>query len=415
MRCAGPSASRDVRSARGGPRTSCSPAASAGPPSAWPTWRSSSTTATASFPLTTQSWRSGAGSSAPGRTSTSSIASGCASRTWSTSSTAAHLADNAFLFIGQGMVDQALALRPEERRPLFEEVAGVRRHERRRRRAEDQLAESAANLARVDDILAELRPQVRRLAAQAEQQASRARAGDDLAAALAIDFAARWHAAAGTASRAEVVLRGARGAGGRALEALQAGGARGRDRRPGAGRPCTRRRPRGGRRTRRLVRPSPRSISNERPRWRRKPRSRATGTAWQPSAPPRTRSWPANGGRLPSRCRRSTRRWRAKSRAWSEPSRRRARRPPFSGRRRHGARRRRRPCGAQARPGPRSSTSCGDARRPRHALSRRLALARPRPGSLRPRPPAPTTRPSHGRADREARRTTPGLGARPRG
>ena len=29
----------------------------------------------------------------------------------------AHLAENAFLFIGQGMVDQALALRPEERRP----------------------------------------------------------------------------------------------------------------------------------------------------------------------------------------------------------------------------------------------------------------------------------------------------------
>ena len=55
---------------------------------------------------------------------------------------AAHLADNAFLFIGQGMVDQALALRPEERRPLFEEVAGVRRHERRRRKAEEQLAES---------------------------------------------------------------------------------------------------------------------------------------------------------------------------------------------------------------------------------------------------------------------------------
>ena len=85
----------------------------------------------------------------------------------------AHLADNAFLFIGQGMVDQALALRPEERRPLFEEVAGVRRHERRRRKAEEQLAESEANLARVDDILAELRPQARRLAAQAEQQTTR--------------------------------------------------------------------------------------------------------------------------------------------------------------------------------------------------------------------------------------------------
>jgi chromosome segregation protein len=109
---------------------------------------------------------------------------------------AAHLAENAFLFIGQGMVDQALALRPEERRPLFEEVAGVRRPERRRRKAEEQLAEAEANLARVEDVLAELRPQARRLAAQAEQQASRASAGDDLASALVAMAHARWHDAA---------------------------------------------------------------------------------------------------------------------------------------------------------------------------------------------------------------------------
>ncbi|MEP6638197.1 MAG: AAA family ATPase [Chloroflexota bacterium] len=109
---------------------------------------------------------------------------------------AAHLADNAFLFIGQGMVDQALALRPEERRPLFEEVAGVRRHERRRRRAEEQLIESEANLARVEDILGELRPQARRLAAQAEQQASRASTAEELAEALLVAMHARWHEAA---------------------------------------------------------------------------------------------------------------------------------------------------------------------------------------------------------------------------
>ena len=115
---------------------------------------------------------------------------------------AAHLADNAFLFIGQGMVDQALALRPEERRPLFEEVAGVRRHERRRRRAEEQLAESEANLARVEDILAELRPQARRLAAQAEQQASRETTADELAGAL-------------LARHARPLARGRRAAGGR--------------------------------------------------------------------------------------------------------------------------------------------------------------------------------------------------------
>jgi chromosome segregation protein len=108
----------------------------------------------------------------------------------------ANLADNAFLFIGQGMVDQALALRPEERRPLFEEVAGVRRHERRRRRAEEQLAESETNLARVEDILAELRPQARRLAVQAEQQATRATAGSELADTLILAAHARWHEAA---------------------------------------------------------------------------------------------------------------------------------------------------------------------------------------------------------------------------
>ena len=112
----------------------------------------------------------------------------------------AHLAENAFLFIGQGMVDQALALRPEERRPLFEEVAGVRRHERRRRKAVEQLAESEANLARVEDVLAELRPQARRLGQLAELQASRLTAGDDLARGLLHAAHARWHETASTAA-----------------------------------------------------------------------------------------------------------------------------------------------------------------------------------------------------------------------
>ena len=96
----------------------------------------------------------------------------------------ANIADNAFLFIGQGMVDQALALRPEERRPLFEEAAGIRKHERRRRKAETDLLEASANLERIRDLLDELRPQARRLQAQAEQQEARAQAGVELASAL---------------------------------------------------------------------------------------------------------------------------------------------------------------------------------------------------------------------------------------
>jgi chromosome segregation protein len=119
---------------------------------------------------------------------------------------AAHLADNAFLFIGQGMVDQALALRPEERRPLFEEVAGVRRHERRKRKAEEQLEEAESNLARVEDVLAELRPQARRLAAQAEQQASRQTAGREFGLAIIALARSRWHEAAGRSTEADAHL-----------------------------------------------------------------------------------------------------------------------------------------------------------------------------------------------------------------
>ncbi len=133
----------------------------------------------------------------------------------------ANLADNAFLFIGQGMVDQALALRPEERRPLFEEVAGVRRHERRRRKAEDQLAEAEANLARVEDILAELRPQARRLGQLAEQQATRLTAGEELAASLIAAAHGRWHEAAGRAAEAEHRRDALRLETERALEALE--------------------------------------------------------------------------------------------------------------------------------------------------------------------------------------------------
>ena len=134
----------------------------------------------------------------------------------------ANLAENAFLFIGQGMVDQALALRPEERRPLFEEVAGVRRHERRRRRAEEQLVEAEANLARVDDILAELRPQARRLG-QLRRSSRRPRmtAGEELAAALIVAAHGRWHEAAARAGSAEHGRDALRAEGARALEALE--------------------------------------------------------------------------------------------------------------------------------------------------------------------------------------------------
>jgi len=133
----------------------------------------------------------------------------------------AHLADNAFLFIGQGMVDQALALRPEERRPLFEEVAGVRRHERRKRKAEDQLEEAEANLSRVEDVLAELRPQARRLAAQAEQQATRQSAGREYGRAVVAMARSRWFETAARLAEARRGLRTGQSESDAALAALR--------------------------------------------------------------------------------------------------------------------------------------------------------------------------------------------------
>jgi chromosome segregation protein len=135
---------------------------------------------------------------------------------------AGNLADNAFLFIGQGMVDQALALRPEERRPLFEEAAGVRRHERRRRQAESELAEAESNLERLRDLLAELRPQAKRLAAQADQLQARRSAGAELAEALLESARARWAGLSQSAAREGREVERSRGAADTAMAELKA-------------------------------------------------------------------------------------------------------------------------------------------------------------------------------------------------
>ncbi|MEZ4597447.1 MAG: AAA family ATPase [Chloroflexota bacterium] len=133
----------------------------------------------------------------------------------------ANLADNAFLFIGQGMVDQALALRAEERRPLFEEAAGIRKHERRRRAAEAELAQAEANLERVRDLVDELRPQARRLAAQAEQQRERRSAGAELADALVEVARARLGGAARELAAGTATLEQARADADAAIERLR--------------------------------------------------------------------------------------------------------------------------------------------------------------------------------------------------
>src|SRR5437588_5592212 len=80
------------------------------------------------------------------------------------------LGASSLVIVGQGTVDAALSLRPEERRQLFEEAAGVKNLQVRKNESLGRLARAEENLTRVNDLLGELRPQVRRLALQAEHQ-----------------------------------------------------------------------------------------------------------------------------------------------------------------------------------------------------------------------------------------------------
>jgi chromosome segregation protein len=64
------------------------------------------------------------------------------------------------------MVDALLSDRPDDRRELFEEAAGVGLYRDRRRSAERRLEETTTDLARIDDLIAEVQSQVRSLSRQ---------------------------------------------------------------------------------------------------------------------------------------------------------------------------------------------------------------------------------------------------------
>ena len=135
------------------------------------------------------------------------------------------LGANELVVVGQGTVDAALSLRPEERRQLFEEAAGVKNLQVRKNEALGRLARARDNLTRVRDLIGELKPQVRRLALQAQHQQEH-----DALGRRARTLVAEVH------HRRELIARAALGEGRRrkaaadaALEALRAEEAAGRE------------------------------------------------------------------------------------------------------------------------------------------------------------------------------------------
>ena len=78
------------------------------------------------------------------------------------------LGGRSYSLIGQGQVDSVLNARPDDRRVLLEEAAGLARYKRRRRESERRLQHAAVNLQRVGDVLAELLAHMEQLREQAE-------------------------------------------------------------------------------------------------------------------------------------------------------------------------------------------------------------------------------------------------------
>ncbi|MFQ7124915.1 MAG: chromosome segregation protein SMC [Eisenbergiella sp.] len=74
-----------------------------------------------------------------------------------------------YSIIGQGQIDKVLSGRPEERRELFDEAAGIVKFKRRKEASVKKLEAEQQNLLRVTDILSELEKQVEPLEKQAEK------------------------------------------------------------------------------------------------------------------------------------------------------------------------------------------------------------------------------------------------------
>jgi len=74
-----------------------------------------------------------------------------------------------YSIIGQGQIDRILSGKPEERRELFDEAAGIVKYKKRKATAQKKLENERENLVRVNDILSELERQVGPLERQSEK------------------------------------------------------------------------------------------------------------------------------------------------------------------------------------------------------------------------------------------------------
>jgi chromosome segregation protein len=117
------------------------------------------------------------------------------------------LAERTYTLIGQGLVDSALSIRPDERRKFFEEAAGIGLYRSRREESLNRLDQTRHNLERVTDILSELTPRLRSLERQSRRFLEYKTLQADLQALLRIWYGFHWNNAQKELTSTKQVLR----------------------------------------------------------------------------------------------------------------------------------------------------------------------------------------------------------------
>jgi chromosome segregation protein len=104
----------------------------------------------------------------------------------------AQVGQNSYAFMGQGMVEQVLSLRPEDRRALIEEAADVRLYRSKLEDAQHKLKQTRENTDRVRMLVREIEPRINQLERQAGRAVKYQDLARELAATLHVWYAHQW-------------------------------------------------------------------------------------------------------------------------------------------------------------------------------------------------------------------------------